>query len=218
MEGSEWSHPSLGFRTTLCAAVLRDTAWETSAFPLEHFLWSSRMIIKARLSSSGAHLVLRHVPSCLQDTCHSSKYERCPVQFLCSQNTLGQSVQSVQRQEARGLFLAQIFTNKVATFRRPHRVSALRPELSQSPFLPTTGSGLEQRGTHTTPRGRGSHFALPARMEQKGWVLGRPLVGGPLTSVPRWEKPATAHFPQAKSCLGKPTVTPGGRPESALGL
>ena len=141
MEGSEWSHPSLGFRTTLCAPALRDTAWETSAFPLEHFLRSSRMIIKARLSSSCSHLVLRHVPSCLQDACYSSKHERRPVQFLCSQNTLGQSV---QRQEARGLLLEQVFTNKVSAFRWPCRVSALWQELSRGPFLPTAGSGLEQ--------------------------------------------------------------------------
>ena len=74
------------------------------------------------------------------------------------------------------------------------------------------------RGTHTTLQGTGSHLALPARIEQKGWVPGRPLVGGPLTSAPQWEEPVTVHFPQAKSCLGKPTVTPRGRPESALGL
>ena len=111
------------------------------SFPLEHFLWSSRTIIKARLSRSCSHLVLRHVPSCLQGACYSSKHERCPEQFLHSQNTLGQSV---QRQEARSHFLAQVFTNKVSTLRRLRRVSALWPELSQGPFLSTTGSGLEQ--------------------------------------------------------------------------
>ena len=124
---------------SVCGCTQRHCLGDLS-FPLEHFLWSSRTIIKARLSRSCSHLVLRHVPSCLQGACYSSKHERCPEQFLHSQNTLGQSV---QRQEARSHFLAQVFTNKVSTFRRLRRVSALWPELSQGPFLSTTGSGLE---------------------------------------------------------------------------
>ena len=91
-------------------------------------------------AAKSSHLALK-APSCLQDACYSSKHERCPEQFLHSQNTLGQSV---QRQEARSHFLAQVFTNKVSTLRRLRRVSALWPELSQGPFLSTTGSGLEQ--------------------------------------------------------------------------
>lgn len=94
----------------------------------------------------------------------------------------------------------------------------------RAPSYPPLAVGLSKalysvgpRGTHTTPQGRGSHLALPARTEQKGWVpVGH--WGGPLTSVPQWEEPVTVYFPQAKSCLGKPTVTPRGRPEWALGL
>ena len=148
---------------SVCGCTQRHCLGDLS-FPLEHFLWSSRTIIKARLSRSCSHLVLRHVPSCLQGACYSSKHERCPEQFLHSQNTLGQSV---QRFLPTRYPLSEGSAESLPCGQNYHRAPSYPPlAVGLSKALYSVGP----RGTHTTPQGRGSHLALPARTEQKGWV------------------------------------------------
>ena len=158
---------------SVCGCTQRHCLGDLS-FPLEHFLWSSRTIIKARLSglaptwSSGMSLHACKVPA-------TAPSMRGVLNNSCILRTLWARVSRGRKQEATSWHrflptrypLSEGSAESLPCGQNYHRAPSYPPlAVGLSKALYSVGP----RGTHTTPQGRGSHLALPARTEQKGWV------------------------------------------------